>query len=88
MGLARSREPGFIVKPKTKAHQVSLKKTKKKTWNPYCYCSPARCQNNQTQLKPNYHPMPINIKNANYIHDKGSTPKIFNNNHSTFAKFS
>jgi hypothetical protein len=32
--------------------------------------------------------MPINIKNANYIHDKGSTPKIFNNNHSTFAKFS
>jgi hypothetical protein len=30
MGLARSREPGFIVKPKTKAHQVSLKKQKKK----------------------------------------------------------
>jgi hypothetical protein len=30
MGLARSREPGFIVKPKTKAHQVSLKKNKKK----------------------------------------------------------
>jgi hypothetical protein len=92
MGLARSRGPGFIVKLKTKAHQVYKHniqpKKKKKTWNPYCYWSPARCQNNQTQLKPNYHPMPINIKNANYIHDKGSTPKIFNNNHSTFAKFS
>jgi hypothetical protein len=68
--------------------QTQYSALKKKTWNPYCYWSPARCQNNQTQLKPNYHPMPINIKNANYIHDKGSTPKIFNNNHSTFAKFS